>query len=42
MSHELVYLFSAKKFATAKQATAFIGLIPQLNESGNLKGKTTK
>ncbi|WP_345779320.1 transposase [Photobacterium damselae] len=40
MSRELVYLFSSKKFATAKQAAAFIGLIPQLNESGKLKGRT--
>ncbi|WP_277432847.1 transposase [Vibrio sp. 1180_3] len=39
MSRELVYLFGAKKFATAKQAAAFIGLIPQLNESGKLKGE---
>lgn len=41
MSRELVYLFRSKKFATAKQAAAFIGLIPQLNESGKLKGRTT-
>jgi transposase len=41
MSRELVYLFSAKQFANAKQAAAFIGLIPRLNESGNLKGRTT-
>ena len=41
MSRELVYLFSAKKFSNAKQAAAFIGLIPRLNESGNLKGRTT-
>ncbi|XAG09900.1 IS110 family transposase (plasmid) [Vibrio metschnikovii] len=41
MSRELVYLFSAKKFSSAKQAAAFIGLIPQLNESGKLKGRTT-
>ncbi|MGI2799505.1 transposase [Photobacterium damselae] len=34
-------MFSSKKFATAKQAAAFIGLIPQLNESGKLKGRTT-
>ncbi|RUO24930.1 transposase [Aliidiomarina sanyensis] len=41
MSRELVYLFSAKHFRSAKQAAAFIGLIPRLNESGNLKGRTT-
>ncbi|UKA04421.1 transposase [Photobacterium damselae subsp. damselae] len=41
MSRELVYLFSSKKFATAKQAAAFIGLIPQLNESEKLKDRTT-
>ncbi|MGR5502023.1 IS110 family transposase [Vibrio sp. DNB22_10_4] len=41
MSRELVYLFSAKQFSSAKQAAAFVGLIPRLNESGNLKGRTT-
>ena len=41
MSRELVYLFSAKQFDNAKQAAAFMGLIPRLNESGNLKGRTT-
>ena len=39
MSSELVYLFSAKQFSSAKQAAAFVGLIPRLNESGNLKGE---
>ncbi|EOB4247332.1 transposase [Vibrio metschnikovii] len=34
-------LFSAEKFSSAKQTAAFIGLIPQLNESGKLKGITT-
>lgn len=41
MSRELVYLFSAKNFSTAKQAAAFVGLIPRLNESGSFKGRTT-
>lgn len=41
MSRELIYLFSAKKFSGAKQAPTFIGLIPQLHESGKLKGRTT-
>ncbi|KAB1181426.1 IS110 family transposase [Photobacterium damselae subsp. damselae] len=36
-----VNLFSSKKFATAKQAAAFIDLIPQLNGSEKIKGKTT-
>ncbi len=41
MSRELVYLFAAKKFINAKQAAAFCGVIPRLNESGKLKGRTT-
>ncbi len=41
MSRELVYLFSAKSFSTAKQAAAFVGLTPRLNESGSFKGRTT-
>ena len=41
MSRELVYLFSAKSFSTAKQAAAFVGLTPKLNESGSFKGRTT-
>ncbi|MBN3493794.1 transposase [Vibrio neptunius] len=41
MYRKLVYLFSAKQFSSAKQAAAFVGLIPRLNESGNLKGRTT-
>lgn len=41
MSRELVYLFSAKNFSSAKQAAAYVGLIPKLNESGSFKGRTT-
>lgn len=41
MSRELVYLFASKRFKSAKQAAAYLGLIPQLNESGKLKGRTT-
>ena len=41
MSRELVYLFSAKEFKTAKQVAAYCGLIPKLKESGNFKGRTT-
>ncbi len=41
MSRELVYLFSAKNFSTAKQAAAYVGLTPKLNESGSFKGRTT-
>lgn len=40
MARELVYLFAAKQFENAKQAAAFIGLIPKLQESGKLKGRT--
>lgn len=41
MYPELVYLFTAKQFSNAKQAAAFVGLIPRLSESGNLKDRTT-
>ena len=41
MARELVYLFSAKKFVSAKQVAAYVGLIPKLNESGTFKGRTT-
>lgn len=41
MSRELVYLFSAKNFSTAKQVAAYVGLTPKLNESGSFKGRTT-
>ena len=41
MSRELVYLFASKRFKSAKQAAAYIGLIPRLRESGKLKGRTT-
>ncbi|EQC1412835.1 IS110 family transposase [Providencia rettgeri] len=41
MSRELVYLFSSKNFSTAKQAAAFVGLTPRLNESGSFKGRAT-
>jgi transposase len=39
MARELVYLFSTKKFTSAKQVAAYVGLIPRLNESGALKGR---
>jgi len=41
MARELVYLFAAKHFKTAKQVAAYVGLIPKLKESGKLKGHTT-
>jgi transposase len=41
MARELVYLFSAKKFTSAKQVAAYVGLIPRLNESGVLKGRSS-
>lgn len=41
MARELVYLFAAKNFRTAKQVAAYVGLIPKLNESGTFKGRTT-
>ena len=41
MSRELVYLFASKRFQSARQAAAYLGLIPKLKESGTLKGRTT-
>jgi len=41
MSRELVYLFASKRFKSARQAAAYLGLIPRLNESGKRKGRTT-
>lgn len=40
MSRELVYLFAAKRFNSARQVAAYLGLIPKLRESGKLKGRT--
>ena len=40
MSRELVYLFAAKTFHSARQVAAYLGLIPKLKESGKLKGRT--
>jgi transposase len=40
MSRELVYLFAAKKFHSARQVAAYVGLIPKLRTSGKLKGRT--
>lgn len=41
MARELVYLFAAKSFKTAKQVAAYVGLVPKLNESGSFRGRTT-
>ena len=40
MSRELVYLFAAKTFKSARQMAAYLGLIPKLKESGKFKGRT--
>ena len=40
MSRELVYLFAAKTFNSARQVAAYLGLIPKLRESGKFKGRT--
>lgn len=40
MSRELVYLFAAKQFKSARQMAAYLGLIPKLRESGKFKGRT--
>jgi transposase len=41
MSREMVYLFASKRFKNAKQAAAYVGLIPILHESGKRKGRTS-
>lgn len=41
MSREMVYLLATKKFSTAKQVAAYLGVIPRLQESGKWKGHTT-
>jgi transposase len=41
MARELVYLFSAKRFKSAKQVAAYVGLIPRLNEAGVFKGRSS-
>jgi len=41
MARELVYLFAVKHFKTAKQAAAYIGLMPKLKGSGKFKGRST-
>src|SRR5690554_5733660 len=38
ISRELVSLFAVKEFKTAKHFSAYLGLIPKLQESGNMKG----
>lgn len=40
MSRELTWLFAAKKFKSARQLAAFLGVIPKLVTSGKLKGKS--
>lgn len=41
LSRELLALLRSREFTYAGQASAFVGLIPRLNESGNFKGRTT-
>ncbi|WP_040726935.1 IS110 family transposase [Thiomicrorhabdus sp. Kp2] len=41
MARELVSLFAYKDFKNAKQLAAYLGLIPQINESGIFKGRTS-
>jgi len=41
MSRELVYLFAAKHFTSARQVAAYLGVIPKLNKSGIHIGRTT-
>ena len=40
VSRELTSLFSVKRFSSAKEAAAYLGLIPRLQESGSHKGMT--
>lgn len=39
-SREMVVLFAAKQFTSAKQVAAYLGLTPVFKESGTLQGKT--
>ncbi|MCL5049110.1 MAG: IS110 family transposase [Firmicutes bacterium] len=39
-SREMVVLFAAKRFNSAKQVAAYLGLTPVFKESGKLQGKT--
>ncbi|WP_171044359.1 transposase [Pseudoalteromonas citrea] len=41
ISRELTYLFLSKNFSTVKQAAAYVGLTPKLNESSSFKKRTT-
>lgn len=41
ISRELVSLFALKRFKTARHFAAYLGLVPQLRESGTMKGHTT-
>ena len=41
MARGLVYLFSAKRFKSAKQVAAYVGLTPRLNEAGVSKGRSS-
>lgn len=40
ISRELTYLFAAKPFKKANQVACYAGLVPRLQESGKLKGRT--
>lgn len=40
ISRELTYLFAAKKFKSARQVAAFLGVIPKVITSGKFKGKS--
>jgi transposase len=40
MSRELVSLFASKKFESASQLAAFVGVIPKIKESGAFKGRS--
>ena len=40
ISREITSLFATRSFDNAKQVAAYLGLIPTLNESGNMKGHT--
>jgi len=41
LSRELLALFHSKKFETASQVSAFLGVVPKHWESGTLKGRAT-
>ena len=41
ISREMTYLLASKHFTSAKQVSAYLGLIPRMKESGTLRGRVS-